>query len=187
MFISTNAVSDAAPPGKSEVELSKVLLDDRNADVIIPNSPLNCSAPVYAVNLPFLLTTTSRFESNKELAMLDAQDSPIHSTSILLPEASNFIAPSVAQNGNANCISVVPLRHDDQSVGFLEPQQLAEKDISEPRGIQVTDLSRPMDVPQAMDESQIVGVPQPAVALQLHECHPTDVPQEDIYQGTDGC
>jgi hypothetical protein len=183
MFISTNAVSDAAPPGKSEVELPKVLLDDRNADVIVPNSPLNCSAPAPTVNLPFLPTTTSRFESNKELAMLDAQDSPIHSASILLPEASNFVAPSVSQNGNANCISVVLLRHDDQPVGFLEPQQSTAKDISEPSDIQVTDLSRPMDVPQAMNKSQIVGVPQPAVPLRPHEC-PTDVPRttQDICQ-----
>ena len=184
-MFSAIAVSDAAPPGKPEVELPKVLLDDRYADVIVPDSPLNCSAPAPTVNLPFLPTTTSRFESNKELAMLDAQDSPVHSASI--PEASNFVAPSVAQNGNANCISVVPLRHDDQSVGFLEPQQSAAKDISEPRGIQVTDLSRPMDVPRAMEESQIVGVPQSAVALQPYGCHPTDVPRtiEDICQGTD--
>ena len=209
-------ILDAAQPGQSEVVLPNVLLDNRTADITALNPPpansvnsgthsaspflskdkapsllMNSSPLVPMVNLPSLPATTS---PNKELGgvMLDVRDSP--PTSILLPVASNIVAPSIGQNVNANSISIVPFTHN-QLTGFrqaLEPQQSAAiqpKDIPEPRNVphrtsipqlqtvQTTEISRPMDVPQAMDESQLVDIPKPKPAdpLQPHECHLTDI------------
>jgi hypothetical protein len=199
----TDAILDAAQPEKSEVVLPNILPDNRNADATALESPLDVGsnsvlnnggtssasffskvpAPsltrIPTVDLPYVpATTNSQVKPNKELGVftLDARDSP---TSVLLPVTSNFVASSVCQNGNANSNSIVPFAHN-QLTGFrqtLEPQQL--------QTVQATEISRPTDVLQAMDESQLVDIPQPANPLQLHECHPTDARTPDIPQGTE--
>ena len=125
---------------------------------------------------------------HRPLATLDLQDLPV------LPApsvTSKFFSSLTGQNSNADSVSVVSFANNPGSINLqqmLESQRVAviqPEDISEAsdvpyqanilQTVQVAEVSRSVDVPQAADPFQPVNVPHPARALQ----------PVDIRQGTE--